>query len=1004
MRLEIQNFRCFRSKTIYEFNSGALTLLKGNSGAGKSTILESIRWCLYGSLRNIYPSGFTPSNTNKTLVSIEIMGNKITRSQAPEQLSIITSYNNQNSITLTQEAAQKYIDGMFGNKDVWLASSFIRQNERCPLITASNSERMSLLNEILFGNDITTPYENPDFYVEKIEDELDKVSKEITGKTAIFNNCYNKYMDLYNSFENVYNWENMSSETVEQYRAYIEELKLRLDIKSKELINISNLENQKKYLREKLLSLNDVREVKEETINELNIKLSNIQTQINKVIQDKTKYDSLQKELDFHKSNFNVDDLKLSPSVLENEIKNLKNEIYELEKKAFIIKTNETKKQNLALQIESNTKELLNNETQLQKYTTQDVDMLKQILNNSIIYESMTNIQNKINTLNLTELTNEEDIVSFEKKYQSNYIDLKYSLQVCQKYNVQLNEITERIENYRRIIEFDKIQKQHLNNKKLYDAKTNELNKLKNEIITFDKQQYYIENDMEINEINIKALIENIQTKLGSPLKCPKCDCTLEYNNGVLTVPNFEIIDKSLGLTKIQKLKELLNIISRNNSVQNLINKIENEISLIEPFDTNIISQNVYSEIEIRNIQTFIDECSRIQTTFEISNLSVLEEKISNLKKCIEYHKYVKEFNELNAKFNSGITVRNDLSELRNEIAVIPMLISNIERIRSNIDKLNIENQNIIIDESYESINTFILCKKEELKNKEPEYTKSVQSHKTYELIRQIESRILEIDVNNISVDKLKNIEQEKIETQNSITELRQMLLSYKEYLKIKSDYDSIILITSADIIQNEIDTLNENLKEYSNMHTKSIQMLNLVNDRNELEKIRDEVVNITNKQSNLNILKSIIVETSNNALQNLVDSINNSVNNILEELFDNGIIVELKLYKEIKTKQKSKPCVNIEVYVNGNSYDINALSGGERDRISMAFTIALACIHSSPIVLLDECLSSLNLDLKADSIDVIKKYLIEQSNKLVLNIEHANIEGLYNEIVEVNP
>ena len=187
-------------------------------------------------------------------------------------------------------------------------------------------------------------------------------------------------------------------------------------------------------------------------------------------------------------------------------------------------------------------------------------------------------------------------------------------------------------------------------------------------------------------------------------------------------------------------------------------------------------------------------------------------------------------------------------------------------------------------------------------------------------------------------------------------------------------------------------------------MHNKSIQMLSLVNDRNELEKIRDEIVNITNKQSNLNILKSIIVETSNNALQNLVDSINNSVNNILEELFDNGIIVELKLYKEIKTKQKSKPYINIEVYVNGNSYDINALSGGERDRISMSFTIALACIHSSPIVLLDECLSSLNLDLKADSIDVIKKYLIEQSNKLVLNIEHANIEGLYNEIIEVNP
>ena len=150
MRLEIQNFRCFRKHTILNFQSGKLTLIKGHSGAGKSTILESIRWCLFSNLRNIYPSGFTPSQNSKTFVSIEINNLKIIRSQSPEQLSVTIQQNEAEPLILTQEAAQKYIESSFGNKDVWLSSCFIRQNERCPLMTASSAERLSLLNQILF--------------------------------------------------------------------------------------------------------------------------------------------------------------------------------------------------------------------------------------------------------------------------------------------------------------------------------------------------------------------------------------------------------------------------------------------------------------------------------------------------------------------------------------------------------------------------------------------------------------------------------------------------------------------------------------------------------------------------------------------------------------------------------------------------------------------------------------------------------------------------------------
>jgi hypothetical protein len=187
-----------------------------------------------------------------------VLFRSITRSQSPESLTVlIPDYQNNQYITITQDVAQKYIDSVFGNKDIWQASSFIRQNERCPLMTANNSERLSLLNEILFGAENSTPFENPDYYIEKIEDEVDKVAKEITGQTAVFNTYYSKYMSNSQSFENTYGWENMTLEKVQGYQQYIDEVKQQISFKTSEMIEISKLENKKKFLEDKIKTLQE---------------------------------------------------------------------------------------------------------------------------------------------------------------------------------------------------------------------------------------------------------------------------------------------------------------------------------------------------------------------------------------------------------------------------------------------------------------------------------------------------------------------------------------------------------------------------------------------------------------------------------------------------------------------------------------------------------------------------------------------------------------------------
>lgn len=54
MHLILENFRC-HGKLSVEFPDSGLVLISGDSGAGKSTILNAIQFALYGSVKKPYP-------------------------------------------------------------------------------------------------------------------------------------------------------------------------------------------------------------------------------------------------------------------------------------------------------------------------------------------------------------------------------------------------------------------------------------------------------------------------------------------------------------------------------------------------------------------------------------------------------------------------------------------------------------------------------------------------------------------------------------------------------------------------------------------------------------------------------------------------------------------------------------------------------------------------------------------------------------------------------------
>ena len=85
----------------------------------------------------------------------------------------------------------------------------------------------------------------------------------------------------------------------------------------------------------------------------------------------------------------------------------------------------------------------------------------------------------------------------------------------------------------------------------------------------------------------------------------------------------------------------------------------------------------------------------------------------------------------------------------------------------------------------------------------------------------------------------------------------------------------------------------------------------------------------------------------------------------------NNPITVQISPFKE--TKKDIKPSINIIVGYKGIDTDINSLSGGEYDRVTLSIVLALNTMFGSTLLMLDESISSLDEELTGDIIEVLK-------------------------------
>jgi len=134
--------------------------------------------------------------------------------------------------------------------------------------------------------------------------------------------------------------------------------------------------------------------------------------------------------------------------------------------------------------------------------------------------------------------------------------------------------------------------------------------------------------------------------------------------------------------------------------------------------------------------------------------------------------------------------------------------------------------------------------------------------------------------------------------------------------------------------------------------------------------------------------LQEIIKTAEKMAVREVIEEINLHAQMYLDSFLDD--INVMLVFDGVK--------LTMEVLQDGHDSDLQNLSGGELARVILAFTIALAEINNVKLLLLDECVASLDQESTGQVIDTIKANF----RGTVICIAHQTTTGVFDHVLEL--
>jgi len=142
--------------------------------------------------------------------------------------------------------------------------------------------------------------------------------------------------------------------------------------------------------------------------------------------------------------------------------------------------------------------------------------------------------------------------------------------------------------------------------------------------------------------------------------------------------------------------------------------------------------------------------------------------------------------------------------------------------------------------------------------------------------------------------------------------------------------------------------------------------------------------------------LQGIIKRAERMAIEEIVGQINAHSQLYIDNFLENMTVTLVFDKSGGKNVENNK--LNVEVQHEGHQSDLSSLSGGELARVVLAFTIALAEINHVKLLLLDECVASLDQETTTTVINTIR----QNFNGAVICIAHQTTTGIFDHVLEL--
>jgi len=375
------------------------------------------------------------------------------------------------------------------------------------------------------------------------------------------------------------------------------------------------------------------------------------------------------------------------------------------------------------------------------------------------------------------------------------------------------------------------------------------------------------------------------------------------------------------------------------------------------------------------------------QTENQVEELSVCVEKLKSKK--IRYEHLKKEINELPSTNEHEVEINeNKLSELHEYLTTNISTEKKLERLKS---KLRNKEFSRAVQELEKNLQKDIkTLSKLDTYEELPEDDEDHLQDKRTELEKQIttrDSQLQQLDDNteklNEILEKLDRVER-KLPEKSLDTIQIELQKSQAEKLKLKDK------IERSEVLIRKINDYNVYKKE-RDRQTKI---------KKSLEKEISQEKIFKKESSGSALLFEKIKEAESICLNTFMENIQAEVQMYLDEFFTKDpLSLNLKTIKETKTKKKRKPEIHMTLDYKGRECDPTSLSGGELQRLILAFTLAFTERFNLPVLLLDECTSNLDQELTSEVVSVIKKY---QHSRPVLLVAHQVVSGMFDKVITI--